>query len=1386
MRGIGSIQGRRAGFARRVAVACALLVLAGLLPGIAATEPAESFARGGLRGSKATMTPVRVAARVSRMAVVPGTKQYWAIGLASAALPGWDVASAGGQVVFLRGNGSGWEVVGPPTKAGRPMNPTLTNFAIAPNGEGWAVGEEGTLVHHVANGGWAIDAQSGITSATLQAVSLGVAGGSLYGYAVGEDRTILRLQGRTWSVESGISAIEGDLIGVSVVSPDEAWAISRSASDALLIWHREGGIWSRFLTQRPMFDNPPSSAGCCATNKAARGSAIAATRNGVWITGEIIPVDPSSPFVDEVVGDQTRPFALFIGNGGGLTSYCPDMYSLGRYDAGPQRVTASRICDRSMPLSAFDLTSLTAFPSGEVLAGGLGLFHFKDGGWFREPNVAGYLVSVAFASPTDGWVASSGNTFGAGGAVYSSTSVLGRWSPAKPTSRVARHPQPSTKVLEAVAIEPGGRRFLAVGQEGISLLRGNDGAWDTIQMRSSEPFHGVAWAGDEAWAVGSRGSLARFASGRWTVTHDPGELVGEALFDVAFRSATDGVAVGEGGVLLRFDGSRWRIDAASRRVTKEALYAITVAGDRYVAVGGAGTVLVSSGSGWRRVQGLTPMLRRGTQDPADLYDVASLGDGRVVIGGGRSSLLTGAPESLAPLAAPPEGTIIALDARNTAAGLRVLASVSEESEKFAGSRLSVSSATLMSYDGAQWRDVHLTAPRSQYPTYEPSAPEDPPLSVAMDPSGLSGWAVGGRVANAIDPDGHIQAIATSALFRYDSVRSPVQPLTESLPDLPKGGTTFAFFGESGCDAALCSLAVGSGVKSDVISAQIQDEINALAGRAGGPEFALYGGSMRRLGLPEELAQYKGFLDRMKLPTFSAVGEQDLFQAQETPQMSGQAGRMVRGALPANNIYYREGFAAAYAPWGTRKAPASIKPVTVVGEPAAATGQARTHYAFDYLKGGKESLRVVVLDSSRRSLSSEGQNPAQTQTDFLNRVLGTRPNGEPAIVVMNQPTLNTIRGFEFPNWTSTLDATTFHSALVTHGVSAAFASGLRVNLVYRVGASGTQVTVPFYVSGAAGAALEETKAPADGFYHGWYLVNVASENTGGALGRAAVTVKSIPSLDSIALHAEEGRNTVSGNMLAFTAIARTAFGGTTDMQQAKALYMQFPRLVECPGPGLADGSCASRQALHPDYEFSTADPSIARFVKPAPGEPGKPLKNAAGELIPDSQSGFLCTFKPGTTTVRIRSGFVQATMPITVTHGIGPCIDEPTPPPPVDPVVPPVYVTPEEARSFGFFRPLAQSQPAALLPPPPAPVVAPAPPGSPGVGTKDEHEVQTETEGHGDSSHQFTAIRRRRAVDPAEQSWPFLGAVALMSLMSAAFAATLRARRIDAERVSQHR
>lgn len=1425
---------------RVLAMATLASLLVFVAAGFAASDRWASFDHSDFTGSgQAAMQAVTLPARPARVVAIPGSPsgEVWAIGHSDAVNPAWDRSSPGGQVIFLRYlRSTGWRSMGPPVDRNNNFtNPTLYSFDIAPSGEGWAVGANAAMFHKAPGSTrWventsaqAVAGDGGSDPAQLDSVSL-VDDNGLKGFAVGttggngpnRGTTILHLDSGRWTRESPSAdmVVDGvpELISVSMVSASEAWAISGSGSADLRVYHLQGTAWSRVdpdsNSQYPVFGGPHTPFAQMSNggfNAAAFGGAVKADHNGAWVGGQMFPSSARNPQGDDTAGDRSRPFMLHFTPSEQVTSYCPDQYGA---DLQQDSVNSTRICERPFPLSLYDVTSISLLPNGEAFAGGLGLYHFKDEGWFREPDTEGYLVSITFSSPTEGWVATTGNTFGAGGAVGSSENTLGHWTnqPTKP--RVAEWPQPQDQPLQSVAVQPDGSgRALAVGEIGTTMGYLPNVGWDTQSRTSLESLHCVAWAGSaSAWAVGDRGTLQIFKDGQWSAPPESENLTTVPLFGVAFAGPSDGVAVGSNGTILRFNGTRWSRDPASSKVTTQRLLAVAANAGTMIAVGSRGAVIERVDGTWRKLSSASAILSNPRLGPPELNTVTILPDGTALIAGTRSSLIIRQPgRAFKVFDDQIQGNILAIAGVRTHLGLRLFASVDPDSEsdaaKYKGTRMFATRSVLMSYDGQVWNDISLSRARTTYISTDSSAYVDPMYGLSLDADG-SGWAVGGLAESQPDTEHPGKLSPTSSVYRFDLSSSPEPPFSKARVSIPARGVNLAFVAETWCERGICSMTNGSGTQAEVVSREIQDQVNEVAQLRNGPRFLLFGGNGRSIGIPEEVGQIKAYLNGFSIPAYGAVGDRDLSGGVKdastndlltgTESVTGAANQVSGGTvdklpLGPGTGAWKLRFVDMHAPWGQGSTPPGV---TVIDSAISADTQlARTHYAFDYKAPGNKPFRVVVVDSSTRSYGRQAgadQNPPnEDQRSWFPSVLGTAfLAGTPTIVVMNQPTILPDQTPQL-NWTTSPDDKTNFDAVVSgNAVSAVLTGGPRWNMSQGIPAD--LPVVPLYIMGGGGAPLgydkpsvtaqDPSKLPTDGFYNAWFLVNIdPATPTAIGLGQVAVDVTPFPILSFVSIHAVDGRAAPAGNILRFSGKAKGLTGGVSDPEQSKTTYFDLGAsgLNLCGGSGQGRGGCAARGALTPPYRFWSEDPTIADFVESDPGLGSKTPFRRSGKIVRDplGHLGVLCTFRVGTTFINVESGFKKARMKIDVGGGFGPCVDKPQEGPPIpDPFAPP---PPAPVVKPFFHQPILPEGAIAVIPPALGPIPAPAPPASAAGARKEESEAQFEQEGQeeGDGEARALAPAPHQGIFDPAMGWSLMIASALMAFMGAVGVSTVRKR-----------
>ena len=1335
-----------------------------------------------------TMESVNVPARVVRVATVPGSSDHeaWALAYTSARTTAWDAIASQGQVaVFLHySDSTGWQNTGPAVgPGGDAQNLRLNAIAVAPggaDGEGWAVGGDGALVHHDAGSNrWVVQPSyaDALGKPDLESVSLAQTDSGLQGFASGQRLTMLKLSGSSWSADAAVAGppATADLIGVAATSSSGvAWAVTGDTANGVSVVYRSGGLW-KLVTSEAMFT---SGTGVAQDNTTqileASGGAVAATPSGgAWVVGKLVYQQSSQPFGDQLVGDASRPFALQFDPGGtfhSFGSFCPAVNTVQpSASSNPVHASSTKPCDNVFPLAAFGLTSVVVVQD-QVFAGGEGLFHYT-GTWHREPDPIGFLASVSMASPTEGWVSGTGSN-AAGPIADSGTLALGHWTEHPMVPHAAPWPDPTPGTVEGVALSPDGSgRALAVTSDasgnGMAMSYTPGVGWTVTHYGGPTRYHAIAWpATNSAWVAGD-GMLDHFDGSGWGTVKPVlpfGSAGVGALYGLAFTDASHGWAVGANGVILDDAGGTWTPDAASGNPRWGNLFAIASIPGGAVAAGDGGKVLVNHGGGWTEDQDAENAIPSGRS--LRLFAAAGLPDGTLALGGEAGLVLLKKPgQPYTQVQSPIDGTVMALGLSRDSSGAPVLvASISPRaSRKYVGGTPVQSAGWLFAYDASGWHDIEGGHRLTMWQSTDTAAQRDPAIAIAMAPTGMAGWAVGGYPAQTLDSDnGAFQSgRSTGSLYRVNLAGDAAPPAAlTTAPAAPKSGFSFAFLGDSACANGICSAAYGSGDMADSVLQAAQQEINTAIAESG-VSLVIDGGNLSRTGLPDDLNVFAGYMQGFRdasgqqVPVYAALGNQDLVSGADTGQLfPGAPSQQVAGQT--NQFYVQTLDGAAPAPWGAANGghlPAGVHPVQV--PTGAVAGEALTYYAFDFQPEGldRQARFIILNDSETAGIASTDDNPPDTapaQPTWLQNVV-TDPTAKnlSKIVVLNNPVIDPISG-----------ATNGTGADVTveapgNLVSAVFASHLNGNLSTTVGPT----AVPEYVSGGAGSPLDGSRNPNDGYYHAWLLVTV-DPNHPTSTGAATVTVKAMPVLTSVAMYALPSSTVRAGDTLYVDGLGRAPDMGLPnlngphpDPRQSQADYIRFP--ITYSGPS----------AMRPYYQYKSENPEIADFVGICAG---LPCAKPGGGFFANDQAGFLCAYQPGTAWIDLIAGTQSVREPITVTAGKGICNEHPLPPPPpvIEPKTtpahnnPPVVHQPQvvtvapqprpAVRPHPYFPHLLQTNLVPVVVPPPVPVLAGAPPlTAAGTAAKKEEEREKALEHsqeQGGHTHQAVAYR------PADDRW----------------------------------
>ncbi len=914
----------------------------------------------------------------------------------------------------------------------------------------------------------------------------------------------------------------------------------------------------------------------------------------------------------------------------------------------------------------------------------------------------------AFYTPQDGWLE---------GPVQITTT--------QPPERLVSWPvsarAPFTGVVPAPGSAPGdfGAQALAVGADGAVARYTPGSGWEreflftSSGAVSSPTLRAVAWPEpNRAFAVGDLGAMWiwRAETGLWE--KDPaaplngfqGNLLGIA-FDPSNPAL--GYAVGQGGVLLEY-GKSWTQEEELPSGFQEANFtSVAFAGSEAMVVA-EHDLLVNEGSGWKVEPEVHALLESLPEAPS-LNVVAGLPGGGAVLAG-RDVVLerdsAGAPWHFSEQPIVDE-TAIAAAPLLEGSKVRALLSVVPD---FQYPPLLVlppvepdtppplippnplpGDGYLLRETAGGWEDEERAAYAGD--SQDKPLKADPIAALDVGTSG-AGWALGGWSGEADDAGRGTDAsggsgqtvrenVQTAGVYSYAAEGNPSSPPGETATPIPmqSGVATFALGGHAECIEPCAALA-DEGIAPDRNLSAALGAIDGLSAQPNGPRMLLYTGGRETPGDgPESDAEADRYAQLL-----SGGGSMPVYPTLSVGDSEG-------GGAQA----FDTAFAGFDAPFGEGGTPAGVSTANIPAGTVAPTPGARTHYAFDST-GPAGTVRVIVIDNSRGSLAASDpyQNPAEPQAPWLERMLAdAKARGIPAIVVGSRE-LN-------PNLPPALnvatDAAEEAQIMLQGGASAYLYERPEESRASQI-PSGGSVTIPEYGTGALGyrSAISDSFTPGqpDALFGttGYLLVSVEVAKRNPATNIAPVSARLIPLVQEVSLDPVDGTLLRRSAPALFEGIGRrplsgdrwgpiSASSGNPNPPGADP-YAEFP-------PALCRQSdCSS--AIEPEYTFTSSEPEIANFVEQDPNSANlrKPLQDSSGQVIPDSRSGILCAFNPGTTTVTISAGGLSYSTKVTV---LGGSVEQPCGTVPLSP---------------SHFTRAASETAATPAPPPPSPAPAPAP------------------------------------------------------------------------------
>jgi len=345
-----------------------------------------------------------------------------------------------------------------------------------------------------------------------------------------------------------------DLNSISMVSPDEGWAVGvtrlRAPSPSNtspeygdpVILHYSQGHWKPV----PFSPDVKSRLGC-----SANGSACPAI--------SLRSISMVSATEGWVVGNTVLP-----PNADGITSGVVLHYTGGRWVF--DRFLGSRLS------SIFMRTTSDGWMVGEGGNSGVPVLHYNGSGWtpVNDPAFASVLPQTIVAlSATSVWLA--GTDFSGSGFDGDAPEVIlhydgSQWTREKTdlaNSRVYGMVLLSPTEGWAVGSLSGGTGPHPAHSQKALIEQYSNGKWqqDTSFIgppnSSGYSLYGIAMVStNEGWAVGSDGLIVHDLGGAWTQVSSPTD---QTLESIAMLSPTEGWAVGDQGTILHYFNGAWRL-----------------------------------------------------------------------------------------------------------------------------------------------------------------------------------------------------------------------------------------------------------------------------------------------------------------------------------------------------------------------------------------------------------------------------------------------------------------------------------------------------------------------------------------------------------------------------------------------------------------------------------------------------------------------------------------------------------------------------------------------------------------------------------------------------------------------------------------------------------